>query len=96
MILQPFHLGPLYNTLPEAVAVVEVDAVLAVVMVDVVVVDAVVAVVMVGVGVVVYYLVAVMVNKMMRHVDASVEGLGCQVEILHLYVQASWCLAAFW
>ena len=84
----PFHPG-------EAVSVLEVDAVVAVVMMDVVVVDVVVAVVMAGVGVVVWYLVVVVVNKILRDVDTSVEGLGSQAEIFHLYVQASWCLAAF-
>ena len=67
LIFQTFHMS-----LREAVAVLEADAV--------------VAVVMVGVGVVVYYLLEVVVNKILRHVDTSVEGLGSQVEILHLYM----------
>ena len=38
---------------------------------------------------------AVVVNKILRDVDVSVKGFYSQVEILHLYVQASWRLAAF-
>ena len=46
-------------------------------------------VVMAGVGEVVYYLVAVVVDKILRYVDASVEGFYSQVEMFHLYVQVS-------
>ena len=33
---------------------------------------------------------AVVLDRILRDVDVSVEELGSQVEILHLYVQASW------